>query len=84
MSRKGENIYKRKDGRWGGRYKKGYTANGRTLYGSCYSKTYKEVKEKLEMCKLQISTGQFEGRRKSMKTTIKTSTLFFTKGAMTA
>ena len=41
MSRKGDNIYKRKDGRWEGRYKKGYTANGRTLYGSCYSKTYK-------------------------------------------
>ena len=67
MSRKGENIYKRKDGRWEGRYKKGYTANGRTLYGSCYSKTYKEVKEKLEMCKLQISTGQFEGRNSTRK-----------------
>ena len=30
MSRKGENIYKRKDGRWEGRYKKGKTAEGRT------------------------------------------------------
>ena len=38
MSRKGENIYKRKDGRWEGSYKKS-TADGRTLYGSCYVKT---------------------------------------------
>lgn len=51
MSRKGENIYKRKDGRWEGRYKKGTSANGRTLYGSCYGRTYREVKEKLEMFK---------------------------------
>ena len=45
MSRKGENIYKRKDGRWEGRYKKGIAPNGRTLYCSCYGKTYREVKE---------------------------------------
>ena len=51
MSRKGENIYKRKDGRWEGRYKKGTSADGRTLYGSCYGKTYREAKEKLEMYK---------------------------------
>lgn len=47
MSRRGENIYKRKDGRWEGRYKKGYSPDGRTLYGYCYGKTYREVKEKL-------------------------------------
>ena len=45
MSRKGENIYKRTDGRWEGRYKKGIAPNGRTLYCSCYGKTYREVKE---------------------------------------
>ena len=45
MSRKGEKIYKRKDGRWEGRYKKGVAANGRTIYGSCYGKTYRETKE---------------------------------------
>lgn len=48
MSRKGENIYKRKDGRWEGRYKKGIASNGRTIYGSCYGRTYREAKEKLE------------------------------------
>lgn len=57
MSRKGENIYKRKDGRWEGRYKKGLAENGRTRYGSCYGKTYREVKEKLEICKFQKLKG---------------------------
>ena len=42
MPRKGENIYKRKDGRWEGRYKV-----GTTKYRSIYGKTYQEVKEKL-------------------------------------
>ena len=45
MSRKGENIYKRKDGRWEGRYKNGVAENGRARYHSCYGKTYREVKE---------------------------------------
>ena len=54
MSRKGENIYKRKDGRWEGRYKKGVASNSRTIYGSCYGKTYREVKEKLEDCKRKM------------------------------
>ena len=51
MSRKGENIYKRKDGRWEGRYKNGVAENGRIRYHSCYGKTYREVKAKLELCK---------------------------------
>lgn len=53
MSRKGENIYKRKDGRWEGRYKKGNADNGRTIYGSCYGKTYREVKEKLKIFRMK-------------------------------
>lgn len=57
MSRKGENIYKRKDGRWEGRYKKGTAANGKILYGSCYGKSYREAKERLESCKVMALTG---------------------------
>ena len=38
MARKGENIYKRKDGRWEGRYIKGRKPNGKALYGSVYGK----------------------------------------------
>lgn len=46
MPRKGENIYKRKDGRWEGRYLK-RTPDGRSRYGYVYAPTYREVREKL-------------------------------------
>lgn len=46
MARKGENIYKRKDGRWEARYEKGRNARGTIIYGSLYGKSYREVKEK--------------------------------------
>lgn len=44
MSKKGENIYKRKDNRWEGRYIKAYTPSDSAKYGYCYGKTYREVK----------------------------------------
>lgn len=47
MSRRGENIHKRKDGRWEGRYRRGRDDNGRIIYGFVYGKTYREAKEKL-------------------------------------
>lgn len=47
MPRKGENIYKRKDGRWEGRYIKGRNVEGKTLYGYVYGKTYASAKEQL-------------------------------------
>lgn len=47
MPRRGENIFKRKDGRWEGRYIKGRDENGKAKYGSVYGKKYGEVKEKL-------------------------------------
>lgn len=46
MPRKGENIRKRKDGRWEGRYVK-KRVNGKSVQGSVFGKTYSEVKEKL-------------------------------------
>lgn len=51
MPRKGENIYKRKDGRWEGRYKRGKNQKGKTTYGYVYAKTYKDVREKLTLAK---------------------------------
>ena len=45
MSKRGENIWHRKDGRWEARYIKKHL-NGRAVYGYLYAKTYKEVKEK--------------------------------------
>lgn len=47
MTKKGENIYKRKDGRWEGRYIKSRTNNGKIVYGYVYAKTYRETKVKL-------------------------------------
>ncbi|MCB5952932.1 site-specific integrase [Enterococcus sp. BWT-B8] len=44
---KGENIYKRKDGRWEGRYPKGRKENGSLYYGYIYGDTYRSVKERL-------------------------------------
>ena len=49
MPRRGENIYKRKDWRWEGRYIKEHI-NKKIKYGYVYARTYKEVKEKL--CKI--------------------------------
>ena len=48
MPKRTDNIHKRKDGRWEGRYKIGNTSSGTTKYRSVYGKTYLEVKEKLE------------------------------------
>ena len=52
MARRGENIYKRKDGRWEGRYKSGYRDNGQAKYHSIYGHSYAEVKQKLAPLKV--------------------------------
>nr|WP_296047158.1 site-specific integrase [uncultured Blautia sp.] len=46
MPRKGENIRKRKDGRWEARYEKCRDINGRIQYGYLYGHTYDAVKKK--------------------------------------
>lgn len=51
MPRKGENIYRRKDGRWEGRYIRSRHKNGKADYGYIYGKTYNEVKQKLPKMK---------------------------------
>lgn len=51
MARKGENIYKRKDGRWEGRYIKGRDNFGKAIYGYVYAKNYKDVRTKLNEAK---------------------------------
>lgn len=47
MSRRGENIRKRKDGRWEGRYSTREPQTGRSMVHSVYAKSYGEVREKL-------------------------------------
>lgn len=48
MPKKGENIYKRKDGRWEGRYIKSRDISGKINYGYVYARTYRDVKAKLQ------------------------------------
>ena len=54
---KGENIFKRKDGRWEARYIKGYELSGKIRYGFCYGRTYREAKEKAARCKAALVNG---------------------------
>lgn len=64
MPRHGENIYKRKDGRWEGRYIKGHV-RGKAQYGYVYASSYSEVKEKLftvKMAALQPDAPQEDGQ----------------------
>lgn len=51
MPKRGENIYKRKDGRWEGRYVRSRNENGKAIYGYVYGKTYNGVKQKLLLMK---------------------------------
>lgn len=84
MPRKGENIYKRKDGRWEGRYKVGFNDLGTAKYRSVYGKTYQEVKLKLAKFKAiptpQNSSGKltvkelFEEWLSAVKLKVKEST----------
>lgn len=53
MARRGENIYKRKDGRYEGRYIKYYDLSGKAVYGYIYSRSYEEVRGQLARCKAQ-------------------------------
>jgi len=46
MSRKGESIYKRKDGRWEARFFKEVNETGEKQLASVYAKSYMEVKNK--------------------------------------
>ena len=48
MAKCGENIYKRKDGRWEGRFIRGRRENGHAIYGYVYSRSYTECKGKLK------------------------------------
>lgn len=71
MSKKGENIYKRKDGRWEARYIKSYTPSGKARYGYCYGKTYHEAKDKVNTARAALinQTPTKESNRRKRLTT---------------
>lgn len=64
MPRHGENIFKRKDGRWEGRYISSYNENGKAIYKSVYSKTYSDTKRKLNIAK----SGNLSIRKSTVNT----------------
>ena len=51
MAKRGENIYRREDGRWEGRYIKGRRSDRRLIYGYVYARKYSDCKEKLDQAK---------------------------------
>ena len=58
MSRRGENIRKRKDGRWEGRYCERESNSGKSKIRSIYARSYREVKEKLTAAKVSAECIQ--------------------------
>lgn len=63
MPKTGPNIYKRKDGRWEGRYVK-ERIDGRTRYGAVYARNYRDVKLKLEEAKREYKKKQLRQSEK--------------------
>ena len=66
MPKKGENIYKRKDGRWEGRYIRCYDPAGKAKYGYVYGHTYNEVKQSLIDKKSEAKHNQDTTDRKTI------------------
>ena len=62
MARHGENIRKRKDGRWEGRYIKGKDAGGKPHWGYLYGRDYAQVKQALIQKKAESSYYLLNGR----------------------
>ena len=54
MSKHGENIRKRKDGRWEGRYIKGRKSDRTAIWGYIYGHSYAEVKKRLAIKKMEV------------------------------
>lgn len=61
MPRKGENIRKRSDGRWEGRYAVTDFCSGKKKYCSIYAKTYTDVKNRLLLAKQNELTKSYGG-----------------------
>lgn len=56
MPKRGENIYRRKDGRWEGRILQS-SESGKRKYRSVYGKSYHEVKQKMMTARLAVQAG---------------------------
>lgn len=61
MPKRGENIYKRKDGRWEGRYIYSRKPDGKAVYHSIYGKSYADVRQKLQFHREETHRRQLRG-----------------------
>ena len=61
MAKHGENIHKRKDGRWEGRYIKARTDGRKAVWGYIYGATYAEVRQRLIQKKAECGFYQLSG-----------------------
>ena len=61
MARHGENIYKRKDGRYEGRYVIGKTPEGRTRFGYVYARHYAQARRLLLQKKAEQAAREQHG-----------------------
>lgn len=82
MSRRGDNIHKRRDGRWEGRCISGRNEYGKAVYKSVYAHSYADCAEKLRLARCgllyeskQITVGElFNAWLLSRKNKVKQST----------
>lgn len=63
MAKRGENIHKRRDGRWEGRYIKGRKPDGKAVWGYLYGHSYTEVKTELNRKKALSGFYRLSGER---------------------
>lgn len=84
MPRKGENIYKRKDGRWEGRYIRSYDSEHKAKYAYVYGKTYSEVKRKLTEQRGNVQKVQPTKNKSSTYTCVTAFILVFLSLEMTS
>ena len=55
---RGENVFRRKDGRYEARYIKGRRADGKPVYGFCYGRTYEEAKGKADRAREEMASAK--------------------------
>ncbi len=66
MARRGENIYKRQDGRYEGRYVIGRTSEGRTRFGYVYGRQYAAVRDELAKKKARLIDNRGDAAKGSL------------------
>ena len=66
MSRKGESIYKRKDGRWEARFAKEDSETGQKTLVSVYAKSYTEVKAKRTLIIQKLASEKSDSSQGSL------------------